>query len=233
MQVVMIGPFMLKLSLLMLAAAAAAGYAVPFFLTKRLEPDRRKPLMDDLVTALLIGILVWKFSVIVFDPHSVIRSPRSLLYFTGGTEGLILGAIIGAMIPVYKCLKYRKPWAAYANAALAWLAAGYGIWNLLRVFFDGGGASSIASAVVSAAVVTFQLRRTDRMFSGYHFVVSVLWLSIGWFAASLLGGAPDEAWWLGFTGMQLCLIAAMILAFSVKVTVDAKRKSNDTKPPII
>lgn len=227
MQVVMIGPFMVKFSLLLLAASAAGGYIAPFLLARRLEPAIRKPVMDDLVTALLIGILVWKFSFIIFDIKSV-RSPLSLLYYTGGTQGIALAAVIVILIPAYQCLRHRRPWAVYANTALAWLAAGYGIWSLLRVFFDNGGAEGIASAVVAAAVVTYQFRLRERLFSGYHVVISVLWLAIGMFAASLLGGAPDDAFWLGFDGSQLSLIFVMLLSFVTKVIMDLKRKADRT-----
>ncbi|MEK4357771.1 hypothetical protein NYE48_11985 [Paenibacillus sp. FSL M7-1455] len=228
MQVVMIGPFMLKFSLLMLAASAVLGYLAPFLLARRVDPAVRKPVMDDLTTALLIGILVWKFSFIVFDIQSVIRSPLSLLYYTGGTEGMALAAAVAFLIPAYKCLKYRRPWAVYANTALAWLAAGDGIWNLLRVFSGRGGAVDIVSGAVAALIVAYQFRQRERLFSGYHFIVSVLWLAIGMFAASLLGAARDEAFWLGFTGWQLSLMFIMVLSLAVKIMFDFKSKSNRT-----
>lgn len=222
MQVIMLGPLMLKYSLLIMIIAAAAGYLVTLFRTRYLGTDIRKPLLDDLITTLLIGILVWKFSTLVFDLKSVIRSPLSLLYFTGGTRGIILAVIIGILILSYKCIRHHKPWGLYANAALTWVIASYGVMSMLQMFFADGGISSVAIALVSAAVVLYQFKHKECMNSTYHFNVSVMWSAIGLFAVSLLG--ENDIFWLGFSGKQLIFLFISILSLIIKVIMEKRNQ---------
>ena len=222
MQVIMLGPLMLKYSLLMMIISVAAGYLVTLFRTRYLGTDIRKPMLDDLMTTLLIGILVWKFSTLVFDFKSVIRSPLSLLYYTGGTQGIILAVIIGILILTYKCIRHHKPWVLHANAALTWLIASYGVMNLLQVFFADGGISSTATAIVSAAVILYQFRHKEQMNSSYHLDVSVMWSAIGLFAVSLLG--ENDTFWLGFSSKQLILLFISVLSLIIKVIMEKRNQ---------
>ncbi|WP_136605062.1 hypothetical protein [Paenibacillus dokdonensis] len=222
MQVIMLGPLMLKYSLLITIISVAAGYLVTLFRTRYLGTDIRKPILDDLMTALLIGILVWKFSTLVFDFKSVIRSPLSLLYYTGGTQGIILAVIIGILILTYKCIRHRKPWVLHANAALTWLIASYGVMSLLQVFLSDGGISSIATAIVTAAVILYQFRHKEQLNSLHHLDVSVMWSAIGMFAVSLFG--ENDILWLGFSSKQLILLFISILSLIIKVIMEKRNQ---------
>ncbi len=223
MQVIMLGPLMLKYSLLMMIIAVAAGYWVALLRTRHLGAAERRPVMDDLMTTLLIGILIWKFSTIVFDFRSVIRSPLSLLYFSGGTPGIILAAIVGILILAYKCIRQRRSWVLYANTALTWLISGYGVLSLLRIFMDDGGMSAVGGAVASALVIAYQFRHKQQLCSAYHLNVSVLWSGISLFAASLLG-EPDDPVWFGFGTMQLFLLFISILSLIIKVILEKRNQ---------
>ncbi|MCJ8014782.1 hypothetical protein MUG84_24165 [Paenibacillus sp. KQZ6P-2] len=221
MQVIMLGPLMIKYSLIMLIIAVAAGYLITLFRTRQLGSDIRKPLMDDLMTTLLIGILVWKFSTLVFDFQTVIHSPQSLLYYSGGTQGVLLAVVIGILILTYKCIKHNKSWVLYANTALTWFISGYGILNLLRVFLEDGWIHSLGNAMIAAAVILYLFRHKNQMYSVYHLNVSVMWTAIGLFAASLLGEAGDELWF-GLSGMQLILLFVSFLSLIIKVILEKR-----------
>lgn len=226
MQVIMLGPLMLKYSLLMMMIAVATGYLVTLFWTRHLDTTIRKPLLDDLMIMLLVGILIWKFSPLVFDTMAVIRSPLSLLYYTGGTQGILLAIIANILMLVYQCFKHRKPWAVYANTMLTWLIAAYGILNLLRVFLENGGYTAIGTAVVAAAVIAYQFRHRERIFSSYLLACTVMWSAIGLFTVSLVDETV-EAFWLGLGEMQLALLIVAILALIMKVILE-KRESLNT-----
>lgn len=221
-QVIMLGPLMLKYSLLTIIIAVAVGYLATLIRTRSLDAVIRKAVLDDLMTVLLIGILVWKFSPLIFDFKSVIRSPLSLLYFSGGMSGTILAVWIGVLILAYKIVRHHKPWALYANTALTWLISGYGCWSLLQAFLEDGGWESIGTAAAAGAVVAYQFRHRGQMYSAYHANVTVMWTAIALFAVSLLAGPVDEVW-LGFGGMQLFLLIVLMLSLMNKVYLE-KRK---------
>ncbi|MED3573092.1 redoxin domain-containing protein [Cytobacillus praedii] len=64
-----------------------------------------KQLFELAVNSVFWGFLIWKGSLLLLEPKLIVESPMSLLYFTGGTRGFILG-ILGAFI--YFVLKARK-----------------------------------------------------------------------------------------------------------------------------
>ncbi|MWV43054.1 hypothetical protein GRF59_05375 [Paenibacillus sp. HJL G12] len=221
MQVIMIGPFMLRYSLIVMIIGVAAGYLVTLIRTRYLASDIRKPVLDELMTTLLIGILVWKFSTLVFDFKTVIRSPLTLLYYSGGTGGMILAIVIGILILAYKCIRYHKSWILYANAALTWLISGYGVISLLQVFLESGGVLSGGRVIVAAAMVLYLFRHKNHMESAYHLNVSLMWSAIGLFAASLLG-ERDDSYWFGFSGMQIFLLSLSLVTLIIKVFMEKR-----------
>lgn len=67
--------------------------------------------------AIFTFILVWKFSVIITDFQSVIAQPLSLLYFNGGTVGVLLGT---AAILVQLWWKRQLPVDTIGVVASGW-----------------------------------------------------------------------------------------------------------------
>lgn len=225
MQVIMIGPIMLKYSLIMAIIAASTGYLVILFRTRHLDTRLRKAVLDDLMVALLIGILIWRLSPLVFNAKAMMHSPKSLLYYTGGTSGILLAALAAVLIIAYKCVKQHKPWTVYANTGLTWLISAYGIWDLLRIFLDDGGYPAVGTAIVAAAVVVYQFRHRERIFSSYLLVCTVMWSAIGLFAVSLVDESV-EALWLGLGGMQLILLFMAIMALIMKGILEKKESQS-------
>lgn len=66
-----------------------------------------KPIANILGDAIFYFILVWKLSVIVTDFKAVLQFPLSILYFNGGTVGLLLG-IVAASIKVIVEIKNKQ-----------------------------------------------------------------------------------------------------------------------------
>ncbi|MDQ1002857.1 peroxiredoxin [Neobacillus niacini] len=64
-----------------------------------------KTLFDLVSNSVFLGFLIWKGSLLLLELKLIVKSPLSLLYFTGGDKGLILG-IIGSF--TYFFYKARK-----------------------------------------------------------------------------------------------------------------------------
>ena len=52
-----------------------------------------KQLFELAVNSVFWGFLIWKGSLLLLEPKLIVESPMSLLYFTGGTRGFILGIL--------------------------------------------------------------------------------------------------------------------------------------------
>lgn len=106
MQVIQIGSLAISLKWLLLGVGILIGlFVIKFWVSKTHEGELHKRVFDLLVNTLILGFFIWKGSLIILEPSIVMKSPLSLLYFTGGSKGLIL-AMIGSLI--YFVFKGRK-----------------------------------------------------------------------------------------------------------------------------
>lgn len=88
-----LGPFIIKVQLLVLALSGAFGYLILRLRGKGVG-NLNKVIQETILDSLLIAILVWKFSPIAFNPVKFIKNSLSLIYFTGGTRGALLALTI-------------------------------------------------------------------------------------------------------------------------------------------
>ncbi|MFC4798947.1 redoxin domain-containing protein [Neobacillus sp. GCM10023253] len=106
MQVIQIGTLAISVKWLLLGVGLLIGlFVIKFWVSKTHEAELHKRVFDLLVNTLILGFFIWKGSLIILEPSIVMKSPLSLLYFTGGSKGLIL-AMIGSLI--YFVFKGRK-----------------------------------------------------------------------------------------------------------------------------
>jgi len=68
--------------------------------------------------AILTFILVWKFSVIVTDAKTIMAQPFALLYFNGGTVGVLLAAIAVSLQLLWK--KQKLQFDVIGASAYSW-----------------------------------------------------------------------------------------------------------------
>jgi peroxiredoxin len=91
---------------IVLGIATVIGFIfLKLWLLRSQKKEPGKQLFDLVINSVIWGFLIWKGSLLLLEPKLIIESPLSLLYFTGGTKGLILGTL-GALI--YLIFKARK-----------------------------------------------------------------------------------------------------------------------------
>ena len=66
-----------------------------------------KPQGDRVADAFFTLVLIWKFSILLTDFKSVLRSPMAFIYFDGGTIGFFLGLLVIAMKVLWDWKKGR------------------------------------------------------------------------------------------------------------------------------
>ncbi|WP_019153184.1 TlpA disulfide reductase family protein [Robertmurraya massiliosenegalensis] len=91
---------------IILGTAIVVGFIIlKLWLRRSQKEETRKQLFELTLNSVFWAFVIWKGSLLLLEPKLVIESPMSLLYFTGGMKGLILG-IFGAL--VYFIMKTRK-----------------------------------------------------------------------------------------------------------------------------
>lgn len=101
MEFIQIGSVAILLKWLLLAAAVLIGVIAVWIWNIFLNGAKEsKQIVDLIINSLFYGFIAWKGSLLLLEPESVWEQPLSLLYFTGGKDGLIV-AIIFAMSYFY------------------------------------------------------------------------------------------------------------------------------------
>ncbi|GKU77521.1 TlpA disulfide reductase family protein [Paenibacillus sp. L3-i20] len=122
---IQIGSLVLNTELLIYLAA---GVVAVFALQLR---SKGHPLKDKIVSigwnAVILWIVVWKGSLLLFDPMSVIRNPLSLLFFSGGAGGFWLATLSAAGLSWYSYRKIgsRAEMWKWMGILLTWWSAPY------------------------------------------------------------------------------------------------------------
>ncbi|NMD68939.1 redoxin domain-containing protein [Bacillus sp. DNRA2] len=108
MEYIQIGSITIALKWLILGGAILFGLIlVKLMLNRTQTKEISKNVFELMTDSLFWGFIIWKLSLIIFEPSLVFKSLLSLLYFTGGTKGLVF-AIMFALIYFFVKSTYRK-----------------------------------------------------------------------------------------------------------------------------
>ncbi|ALC92767.1 membrane-associated thiol-disulfide oxidoreductase [Bacillus sp. FJAT-18017] len=79
------------------------------WLLRTQKNETGKRLFDLAFNSVFLGLLIWKGSLLLFEPKLIIESPMSLLYFHGGTKGIIFGTLGAFIYYLFKARKLKLP----------------------------------------------------------------------------------------------------------------------------
>ena len=129
-----IGPLVIQEQLLLIAAAVAAGYAAMRVRLHKARTETKDQMKARFFEALLLWLVVWKLSILVFQMQSVIDTPWSLLYLSGGSQGAWLA---GFAVLAYVWIRDQKTPSFPINID-SWLVSilvGYLSYRFLEILF--------------------------------------------------------------------------------------------------
>ncbi len=125
------GPFILQKSMLIVIAAVAAGYVISRLRFKASSVGGTFGAI--ILNALLMWVLSWKLSILVFDPGSVLSNPMSLLYFSGGDKGVWLATLLSGIYVWLSAKKAKLNAAVYMDSVLVSIIGGYAVYAALML----------------------------------------------------------------------------------------------------
>lgn len=219
--VIQLGPFLLNFQLIIFIMSALTGYlALKYRLTKA---NVEGNISEKFVTALFIGFFTWKFSLIIFDPVSVIQYPVSLLYFNGGAKGLWL-AIAISMIYLWKSSR-KEGTSVLMNLdvmSTGWIASS-STYHLLLLTLDSPNVlfhSLYISLMVGLLIILYKNKKA----LGNPIVLNQL---VIWFSLGMIGifFAEKERIYLlfSFSKEQILFFVIFIIAIFVGNALEKKK----------
>lgn len=184
MQVIQLGSLVINMNILALLAGAA-GSASLAWLLRRLGLDRK--LGDKYTSAFIIGFFVWKASLFLFDPRSVIANPLSLLYFDGGDYGILLAGATALAYVAFRIYKERSPVTPNLQLALAgWVTGNAAYYAIYLIFATSNELYYAAMLLLHILSLSFLLRSNERQPILARLQALLLWYSIGMIAINML-----------------------------------------------
>lgn len=105
MGILQLGPLNIKYEWLLLLLAGLTTYFVLRVMLK--NKNFQKEFIDVVMNVTILSVLIYKFSIILFRPKLIFENPIALLYFDGGTKGLVLALISGVAYLFWKVRKMK------------------------------------------------------------------------------------------------------------------------------
>lgn len=102
------GPLIVKYEwVLILLSSIIAFFTIAIVF--RENGEFKKIFQNILLNSILISFFTYKFSSILFQTESIITSPLSILYLSGGSKGAALGFLFSLIYWVKEFKKYNYP----------------------------------------------------------------------------------------------------------------------------
>jgi hypothetical protein len=108
METIVLGPLLIPYKWLYFILAGITTY-ITVKITLKENKSFFKMFMDELTNALFLWFLFYKFSIILFRPRILFERPIEILYFTGGSKGLLLGTFVAVLFFIRKA--YKNKWS--------------------------------------------------------------------------------------------------------------------------
>lgn len=224
MSTIALGPLMIRVDILVFIISAVVGYLA---LKVRLRTREESPwMLDTYVNALIIGFVVWKFSMIIFDPIRTIQYPLSLLYFTGGDKGIWLGTALALVYVGIRLNKNRSLIVPLVKAAmLAYLSGGFARHTFLWFWDESLGKMALMYALLHGVLAVWAWIKYDASIRLFGSIA--LWYSIG---ATLIPffDAGRHTVVAGFSSVQIAfgVLAFVILILDMLMTKQNKKSAD-------
>ncbi|AHF08508.1 hypothetical protein [Desulfitobacterium metallireducens] len=222
-----IGPFVLQTQGLVIILSALLGYYSLNFRLKRIDgikDSEKSRIVETIEIAAILAIVIWKFSLILFDPVRVLTYPTSLLYFSGGERGIGLSVIAAVTYIYYHSKKETHSILLYANLLAAGYLVGMGIYSWVAIFENLNKAWVYGSEVVIAILLYQQhFRKSKEIASFENLNQSLLWFSLGQIFISFFNPLKQNYWW-GFSKLQLVFLSLAVLCIVFDFVVANRKK---------
>ncbi|MDZ5472750.1 hypothetical protein SM124_13535 [Bacillus sp. 31A1R] len=106
MDFIQIGPLNLNTKWLLILLSILFVYLVIKYVFRD-RKEFQKEFSDVLFNAFVMLLFIYKLSIVFFRPTLIVENPLGILYFDGGTKGLII-AVVTTIFYVYYAFKKNK-----------------------------------------------------------------------------------------------------------------------------
>ncbi|MFD1130608.1 hypothetical protein ACFQ3J_20910 [Paenibacillus provencensis] len=163
--------------------------------------------------AFLIWFVVWKGSLILWDPVATWEQPISLLYFDGGKKGIWLAVIAVTVYVVWSTRKAHSTPAVIVTAASVYILGGFTAYHIALALLDSDNVSFHAGSAALSTGMLLIFYKTETPVGWRKLVERWFWMMLGWTGIWFLNPSRD-LFLLSFSMQQ---IVGMVLGTALYV----------------
>lgn len=215
---------MMETQWLIISFSIFVGYLV---IRNRLPRDEYpvQRMIDTIENSLIIALVIWKFSLILFEPITVITNPLALLYFSGGEHGIWLAVAIASIYIAFRAQKEHDSIWVYGDLLSIGFLAATAMYALLDLVLLRQMARVHGSElVISLLILLLIFRRSRTIGKPEQLNQGLLWFSLGQVFIQFLNPL-NHNYWRGFSQEQILYLSVAILCLSIDWVVERKRPS--------
>ena len=212
-----LGPFVLRLQWMVIILSMFVGYLVVRYRLKRvtdLEDRAKERIIETIEKSIVIALMTWKFSLLLFDPVRVATNPLSILYYSGGELGIGLAIIVLLIYFYYHSKKEHISVGVYGDLIAVGFLAGLGAYSLFALLGNQLRVGVYGSQILLAMLLYLLfLRKSKQTAKLSDLNQALIWFSLGQVFILFLSPLKQFFWW-GFSKAQfyfLILAAVCII----------------------
>jgi hypothetical protein len=224
-EIIQSGHFLIKVKWLVLAVSGLFGYAVMRLRLMKFG-NIKNSINDTLINILIIAALIWKFSLILFNPIKVLNNPLAIIYFSGGIHGFLLSLVISAIYLVYCSFKQGISMLTYIDFVISGFLAGTFVYNITALAVSRQFLMFYFSqSILSASLLLWQIKKSGSAGSICNLNQILMWFSLGQIFISHFKAAQENiqsSIW-NFSPQQIIFYALSVLTVSLSFILEKKR----------
>ncbi|WP_408891972.1 hypothetical protein [Paenibacillus taichungensis] len=186
------------------------------------KSDLSKPILNDITNVFFGAFLIWKFSVIIFNPVTVLNNPYYLLYFTGGERGILLSAIVVLIFLFFQSRKRRITFWVYAAVLAASLFSYIIFYSIFQLIFNNPTTSSflydLSQIVLAIVLLVWMYSRKESFEKPQEINQLILWFSIGQIFSYFFKSFSVVVF-LGLSSEQLVFLTVALCCLSIHIFI--------------
>ena len=221
------GSLIIKYNWIVIFLSAIAAYVAMKYWLKG-KGDISKPILEDITNVLIGGFVIWKLSVIIFNPVTVLNNPYYILYFTGGERGILLSAIVVLIFLVIQSNKRKINFLTYTAVLVAGLLSYKLVYSLFTFIFNDLTQSffyNLSQIVLAIALLIWIYSRKEKFELPKEINQLILWFSIGQIFSQFFRSF-SAAVFLGLSSEQLVYL---VVALCCLILQNFRKKENFTE----
>lgn len=220
-----LGPFVLRLQWMVIILSVLVGYLVVRYRLKRvtdLEDRAKERIIETIEKSIVIALMTWKFSLLLFDPLRVVTNPLSILYYSGGELGIWLAIIVLLIYFYYHSKKGHISVGVYGDLIAVGFLAGLGAYSLFALLGNQLRVGVYGSQILLAMLLYLLFLRESKQTAKLSDLnQALIWFSLGQVFILFLSPLKQYFWW-GFSKVQFYFL--ILAAFCI--IIDFLRAKN-------